>query len=72
MVSNEKGVMQAAALRAASAVRRMTAPGVAVDSVLGGGGDGGGGGGGGGGALAAAVGVSPASPPDHLVWRPGQ
>ena len=70
MVSKEKGVMQAAALRAASAVRRMTAPGVAVDSVVGGGGDGGGGGGGG--ALAAAVGVSPASPPDHLVWRPGQ
>jgi len=72
MVSKEKGVMQAAALRAASAVCRMTAPEMAVDSVVGGGGDGGGGGGGGGGSLAAAVGVSPASPPDHLVWRPGQ
>ena len=63
--------MQAAALRAASAVRRITAPGVAVDSVVGGGGDDGGGGGGGG-ALAAAAGVRAASSPDHLVWRPGQ
>jgi len=73
MVSKEKEFMQAAALRAASAVRRMTAPGVAVNSVVGGGGDGGGGGGGGGGgALAAAVCVSPASPLDHVVWRPDQ
>jgi len=71
MVSKEKGVMQAAALRAASAVRRIMAPGVAVDSVVGGGGDDGGGGGGGG-AVAAAAGVRAASSPDHLVWRPGQ
>jgi len=73
MVSKEKEVMQTAALVAESAVRRMTAPGVAVNSVVGGVGDGGCGGGyGDGGTLAAAVGVRPASPLDYLVWRSDQ